>query len=137
MHLALDIEDVGVGLVESAQLSKQTPIVDLLGHLHNLVVGCGVPLYILEEPGREQFGGLVHSVAADGVEVEDEGRVAQVSHGAQGAGDGGVKEFNIARLALLSIWGGNVEVGELSMVLLEPVGALVLSLLVMLGLDIR
>ena len=67
VHLALDIEDAGVGLVESAQLSKQSPVIDLFGRLHNLMVGCGVPLDILKEPGGKQLGGLIHGVAAGGI----------------------------------------------------------------------
>ena len=67
MHLPLNVEDMGVSLVESPQLSKQTPIADLSSGLHNLVVGCGVPLYVLEEPGGERLGGLVHCVSTGGV----------------------------------------------------------------------
>ena len=67
VHLTLDVEDMGVGLVELSQLPKQSPVVDLLGHFHDLMVECEVPLYILEEPGGEWLGELVHGVAAGGV----------------------------------------------------------------------
>jgi hypothetical protein len=56
-----------------------------------------------------------------------------VSHGSQCARDGGVKEFNVAHLALLPVSGGDVEVGEASVVLLESLRALVLLLLRLLG----
>ena len=133
VHLTLDIEDASVGLMESAQLSKQSPVVDLLGRFHNLMVGRGVPLYILEEPGGEWLGGLIHRVAAGGVQVEDVNWVAQASHGSQHAWNGGVEEFDIALLALFSISSGDVEVGEPPVVLLIPFRALVLLLLRLLG----
>jgi hypothetical protein len=136
MHLALDIEDASVSLVEMAQLSKQSPIVDLLGRLHNLVIGRRVPLYVLEEPGREWFGGLVHGVPADCVQVENIFGVTQASHGAQGARDGGVEEFDVTRLVFLAIGGGDIEIGESSMVFFVPFGAFVLLLLGLLGVEL-
>ena len=47
VHLTLDVEDASVGLVELAQLSKQSPVIDLPGCLHNLVKGHGIPLYCM------------------------------------------------------------------------------------------
>jgi hypothetical protein len=136
MHLTLDVEDASVGLVELAQLSKQSPIADLSGHLHNLVEGCRIPLYVLEEPGGERLGGLVQRVLACGIEIKDENQVAQTSHGSQGAGDGCIEEFNVACLAFLSIGHGDVEIGEVAMVLFVPLRALVLFLLGLLGMEL-
>jgi hypothetical protein len=136
VHLTLDVEDARVGLVELAQLSKQSPVIDLPGHFHNLVEGRGIPLYILEEPGREWLGGLVQRVSARGVEIKDENRVAQASHGSQGTGDGCVEEFDVACLALLSIGHDDVEIGEAAVIHLIPLRALVLFLLGLLGAEL-
>ena len=128
VNLGRDIEDAGVRLVIAGDFGRQSPVVGASGQVNGLVVGGRLSPNSVDEPHREWLGGGVADVGGGGVQIVLEDRVTLLTEGAKSEGDGAVAQLDIAGLAHDIVGIGYDEIGESSMVLLEPLGALCVRL---------
>ena len=67
MDLGRDVEDAGIRLVVSGDLSREAPIVRAAGQVHGLVVRGGLASDGIDEPHGEWLGGGIADVGGGGV----------------------------------------------------------------------
>ena len=128
VDLGCDIEDTSVGLMVASDLRCQAPVVGAAGQIHNLVVRGRLASDGVDEPHRKWLGGGVADVGGGSEQIILEDGVALLTEGAKCKGDGAVAQFDVARLTHDVVSVRDDEIGESTVILLEPFGALCVGL---------
>jgi hypothetical protein len=123
VHLGCNVKYVGVCLMVPSHLHHQFPVIDASCSLHGLMVGHQLLRYGVDVPHGEGFGGLINGVVKNGIECVLEYGVVWPPQGAIGGRDEALTQSDVMGLLFDTVVGGEGEVGESSVILLEPLRA--------------